>query len=154
MIYNWWGDERRCRFAPPPTRKWNGVESVGSLGRRGSGALLIQGPSMTKQQRGDPIHWPKWSKRFPFPQLSPLLSGCVILLRDGEVCHRRSLLWITDGLANMTVCFVKIKKWDWLEGNALPGRVPLFGWLFIKHRFPCQHLCATKMNIIWVANCK
>lgn len=36
-----------------PSRKSNGVESVGSLGRWGSGALPVQRPAMTKQEMGD-----------------------------------------------------------------------------------------------------
>lgn len=36
-----------------PSKKSNGVESVGSLGRWGSGALPVQGPAMTKREMGD-----------------------------------------------------------------------------------------------------
>lgn len=36
-----------------PSRKSNGVESVGSLGRWGSGALPVQSPGRTKHEMGD-----------------------------------------------------------------------------------------------------
>lgn len=36
-----------------PSRKSNGVESVGSLGRWGSGALPVQRPAMTMHEMGD-----------------------------------------------------------------------------------------------------
>lgn len=56
MLYNWWWAHHQCRFIPPPSRKLNGVENVGSLGHEGSGLApqLIQRPRMTMPQRGGP----------------------------------------------------------------------------------------------------
>lgn len=135
-------------------RRWNGVESVGSLGRQGSGALLIRRPSMTKRRRGDPIPGPKWSEHVPFPRLSLLLSGCVVLLRDDVVCHRRSLLWFSAGLFCCgEMKKIKIKSGNSLRGKALPGRVNVFGWLEFYLSAPLSSPAFAhdfRINMIWV----